>query len=101
MSNATENKLPLSTSGYDRKACKTCACSTCYGQGFCDAVPAGICLVNWTGAMPMKEHITINLNTVPQSCRIWAALFYITDRTVVSGIMLDEYDVIFYWRRYT
>lgn len=36
MSNATENKLPLSTSGYDRKACKTCACSTCYGQGFCD-----------------------------------------------------------------
>ena len=66
-----------------------------------DAVPAGICLVNWTGAMPMKENITINLNTVPQSCRIWAALFYITDRTVVSGIMLDEYDVIFYWRRYT
>ena len=90
MSNATENKLPLSTSGYDRKACSVI-----------DAVPAGICLVNWTGAMPMREHITINLNTVPQSCRIWAALFYITDRTVVSGIMLDEYDVIFYWRRYT
>ena len=25
-----------------------------------DAVPAGICHENWTGAMPMREHITIN-----------------------------------------
>ena len=91
MSNATESKLPLSTSGYDRKACKTCACSTCYGQGFCDRC----------STCRNLSHITINLNTVPQSFRFWAALFYITDRTVVSGIMLDEYDVIFYWRRYT
>ena len=27
-----------------------------------DAVPARICPGNWTGAMPMREHITINLN---------------------------------------
>ena len=25
-----------------------------------DAVPARICPGNWTGAMPMREHITIN-----------------------------------------
>ena len=37
MSNATESTLPLnSKTGYDRKACKTCACSTCYEQEFCD-----------------------------------------------------------------
>lgn len=37
MSNATESTLPLnSKTGYDRKACKTCVCSTCYEQEFCD-----------------------------------------------------------------
>ena len=37
MSNATESTLPFnSKTGYDRKACKTCACSTCYEQEFCD-----------------------------------------------------------------
>ena len=34
---AAESTLPHSnTSGYDRKACRTCACSTCYEQEFCD-----------------------------------------------------------------
>ena len=37
MGNATESTLPHgNTSGYDRKACRTCACSTCYEQEFCD-----------------------------------------------------------------
>lgn len=36
MSNVKESTLPHSTSGYDQKACKTCVCSTCYGEGFCD-----------------------------------------------------------------
>jgi len=37
MGNATESTLPHgNTSGYDRKACRICVCSTCYEQEFCD-----------------------------------------------------------------
>ena len=44
MGNATESTLPHgNTSGYDRKACRTCACSTCYEQeSATDAVPVRI-----------------------------------------------------------